>query len=226
MTMLEPTTTITDLILALMSFYFGHMLYRVHSKVYNRDSIDKRYHQFWGIFFLFLGISSLLGAIAHGFPHMAKQYPMIVKAWPFTVMNLGMASFYLFLTIAMEYFPRRRNILFFIAYIKMLVFLLLMFGYPKKYFGDFLNVSFALVLFDYGPILLLLLIMNTWEYIKTKKVAARTMMMAVLICLIATAVQISKFALHPQFNHNDLYHVISMISIYYMYRAVTLKKIG
>lgn len=226
MTMLEPTTTITNLILAGLSFYFGHMLYRFHANGGGRNALDKRYNQFWGIVFLFMGIGSLLGALAHGFPHLKGSYPIIAKAWPFTVMNLGMASFYLLLAIAMEYFPRQRNFIFFIAYLKMLAFLLLMFGYPKPYFGDFMNISFNLVLVDYGPVMLLLLFTNLWDFIKTKDIAARTMVFAVIVTIIGSAAQALKIKIHPQFNHNDLYHVISMLAIYLMYKAVTLKRIG
>lgn len=226
MTILEPTTTMTDFILAAMAFYFGHMCYRVHAKSNDLSGLDKRYQQFWGVTFLFLGIASLLGGIAHGFIHLKGSYPMLIKAWPFTVMNMGMASFYLLLTVAMEYFPRRRNGLFFFAYIKMLAFLLLMFGYPKAYFGPFLNVSFKLVLFDYGPILLLLLIMNAREYLQTKNLASKTMAISVVISILGSVVQMSGFTIHKHFNHNDLYHVINMVAMVLMYKAVKLKRIS
>jgi hypothetical protein len=226
MTMLEPTTTITDFILAALSFYYGHMLYRFHARSGNKDALNRRYDEFWGIFFLFLGIGSLLGGVAHGFINLKGSYPVLVKAWPFTVMNLGFASFYLLLIIALEYFPRQRGILSFIAYFKMLAFFLLMYGYPKKYFGDFDNVSFKLVLFDYGPVLFLLLIMNLWDFIKTKSSAAKLMCMSVLVSIIGSCVQASGYTIHPQFNHNDLYHVISMFSLYLMYKAVTLKQLN
>ena len=116
-------------------------------------------------------MASLLGAIAHGVPHMAGDYPMLRGAWPFTVMSMGMVSFYMLLTIAMEYFPRKRNIIFFLAYFKVMAFLMLMFGYPKKYFGEFQNVSFNLVILDYAPIMLLLLGMNIKDIIQKKSPA-------------------------------------------------------
>lgn len=234
MTILEPTTTVTDLILALMSFYFGHMLFHVHSKVDSnkakKNSLDKRFNQFWAVAFLFLGTGSLLGALSHGFPYLKTQFAFIGKAWPLTVMSMGVASFYLLLALAVEYFPRWRNAIFIFAYFKMLAFLLLMCGYPKKYFGNFEDVSFSLVIYDYAPILIMILVMNFVDYIKSekgsiKRTAARTMAVAILISIVGTLVQMSKFALHKNFNHNDMYHVIQMVSIYMMYRAITLKRI-
>ena len=132
----------------------------------------------------------------------------------------------------MEYFPRKRNIIFILAYLKVLAFLMLMFGYPKKYFGEFQNISFNLVIFDYLPVILLLLLMNSMEFVKTrnqaaktKKPAAKTMMIGILISIAGTLVQMSGFGFHQHFNHNDIYHVIQMVAIYMIFKAVTLKRL-
>lgn len=234
MTMHEPTTAITDFILALMSFYFGHMLFHVHSKHNHRkekkNSLDKRFNQFWSVGFVFLGIASLMGGLAHGFPHLKGQFALIGRAWPFTVMSMGVVSFYLLLALAVEYFPRTRNAIFFLAYFKLMIFMLLMFGYPQPYFGPFEQVSFSLVIYDYAPILIMLLVMNFIDFMKTergseKRTAARTMVVAILVSILGTLVQMSGFKIHENFNHNDLYHVIQMVAIYLMYRSVTLKRI-
>lgn len=228
--MLEPVTTLTDLILALMSFYFGHMLFYVHSKA-GRASNNKRFKQFWAIAFLFLGASSFLGALAHGFPYLEIQFPALGKAWPFTVMCMGVMSFYLLLALAIEYFSRWRTAIFFLAYFKMMIFFLLMIGYPQKYFGDLKDVSFSLVIYDYAPVLILLLIMNTIDFVKSekdsiRKIAAKTMVLGLLLSIGGTLVQVSGFGLAKNFNHNDIYHVIQMGAIYLMYKAVRLKTIA
>lgn len=224
-TILEPTTTITDFILAAMSFYFGHMLYWHPKKFGKNNSYDKRYSQFWALAFLFLGIGSFLGGVSHGFAHMKGEWALLSRAWPFTVMSIAMASFYLLLTIAMEYFAKYRNYIFILAYFKIMAFLLLMFGYPKKYFGEFQTVSFNLVILDYAPVLLLLLIMNSWEFIKTKIQAAKIMSIGIVVSILGTAIQMSGFGFHEHFNHNDIYHVFQMIAIYMMFKSVTLKKL-
>lgn len=228
--MLEPVTTLTDIILALISFYFGHMLFYVHSKT-NKTSNNKRFTQFWAIAFLFLGASSFLGALSHGFPYLEIQFPILGKAWPLTVMCMGIMSFYLLLALALEYFSRWRTLIFFLAYFKMMAFFLLMIGYPQKYFGDLKDVSFSLVIYDYAPILILLLIMNTVDFIKSernsaRKTAAKTMMLGLLLSIAGTMIQVSGFSLAKNFNHNDIYHVIQMGAIYLMYKAVTLKKVS
>lgn len=224
-TIFEPMTVFTDFILAGMSFYFGHVLYWNSKKLGKNNSYDTRYSQFWGITFLFLGFAALLGGAFHGFIHMKPEYPMLERAWPFTVMCMGMVSFYMLLTIAMEYFPRFRNIIFLLAYFKVMVFLLLMFGYPKKYFGDFQEVSFNLVILDYAPIMLLLLAMNTVEFFKTKSPAAKKMIIGVFLSFAGTLIQMSGFGFHQHFNHNDIYHVVQMFSITFIFKAIQLKKL-
>ena len=44
----------------------------------------------------------------------------------------------------------------------------------------------------------------------------------VLVSLVAGIVQARRLALHRQFNHNDLYHVIQMVALYAFYRGGAL----
>lgn len=224
MTILEPTTTITDLILAGMAFYFGHMIFWKQTKTV-KSAWEKRYYQYWAVAFLCMGIGALLGALSHGFPYLAIQFSILRQAWPLTVLSIGLASFYLFLTVIMEYFVRQRNILFLLAYLKVTAFMLLLFGYPKPYFGNFESVSFLLVIIDYVPVMLLLGIMNGLEYMKTKVQAAKLMAIGVLLSFVAAGFQVSKIGIHEHFNHNDIYHVIQMVAIYLFYKSVRTKKV-
>lgn len=100
-----------------------------------------------------------------------------------------------------------------------------MFGYPKKYFGEFQNVSFKLVILDYLPVLLLLLAMNVKDLIQRKSPAAKKMVLGIVISIVGTLIQISGFSIHSHFNYNDIYHVIQMVSIALMFQAVKLKKL-
>lgn len=225
MTILEPTTTITDLILAGMAFYFGHVIFWKQTKTV-KSAWDKRYYQYWAVAFLCMGVGALLGALSHGFPYLANNFSILKQAWPLTVLSIGLASFYLFLTIIMEYFIRYRNILFLLAYLKVTAFMLLLFGYPKPYFGKFETVSFLLVIVDYVPVLLLLGITNGVDYFKTKSSPAKLMAIGVLLSFIAAGFQVLKIGIHKHFNHNDIYHVIQMGAIYLFYKSVTQKKIS
>ncbi len=224
-TILEPTTTITDFILAGMSFYFGHVLYWHHQKLGKNNSFDKRYSQYWAMTFLFLGLGSFLGGVSHGFAYLKAEHTLMIATWPFTVLSIAMASFYLFLATSLEYFPSVRKWLFILGYLKLMAFMLLMFGYPKEYFGEFQNVSFSLVILDYAPVMLWLLTMNMWEFIKKKSKPAKIMITGILLSVIGTGIQMSGFGFHKHFNHNDIYHVIQMAAIYLMFKSVTLKKL-
>lgn len=224
-TILEPTTAITDFILAGMSFYFGHVLYWHHQKLGKNNSFDKRYSQYWAMAFLFLGMGSFLGGLSHGFAYLKDQYTFLTAAWPFTVLSIAMASFYLFLAISLEYFPNQRRWLYMLGYCKFMVLMLLLFGYPKPYFGEFKTVSFNLVILDYAPVMLWLLAMNAWEFIHKKAKPAKVMVIGILTSIVGTMVQMSGFGFHEHFNHNDIYHVFQMVAIYLMFKSVTIKKL-
>ena len=43
-----------------------------------------------------------------------------------------------------------------------------------------------------------------------------------MVSFVAAAVQVSGVAIHQQFNHNDLYHVIQMGGMYLFYRGALL----
>ena len=216
---LEPTTTITDFILSGMSFYFGHVLFWGKYPSLN----EKKFKRSWALMFLFLGIGSFLGGVSHGFAYLKEDYLYMNRTWPLTVLSIGVASYYLLLSIAIEYFPKYKSQIFLLAYAKMTAFLLLMFGYPEKYFGDFLTVNFSLVILDYAPVLVLLLVMNIIDYVKTKRIAAKAMIIGIALSICGTIIQTSGFSLHQHFNHNDIYHVFQMVAIYLMFRAVKLK---
>jgi hypothetical protein len=48
------------------------------------------------------------------------------------------------------------------------------------------------------------------------------MIAAVAASVAAAGVQAMKLAPHPQFNHNDLYHVIQIAAMWLFYRGVRL----
>jgi uncharacterized membrane protein len=48
------------------------------------------------------------------------------------------------------------------------------------------------------------------------------LIVGVLLSLVAGIVQARRLALHRQFNHNDLYHVIQMGALYAFYRGGAL----
>jgi hypothetical protein len=44
-------------------------------------------------------------------------------------------------------------------------------------------------------------------------------LLGLIITLVGAVVQQSGFTIHKHFNHNDLYHVIQMVGIWYIYKG-------
>lgn len=45
---------------------------------------------------------------------------------------------------------------------------------------------------------------------------------ALVVTLAGLAVLVGKLSLHEHFNHNDLYHVVQMVGLYFLYRGARL----
>lgn len=52
-----------------------------------------------------------------------------------------------------------------------------------------------------------------------RRPGARSLLAGVLVGFAGALVQRSGFALHPHFNHNDLFHVVEMAGVWLYYRA-------
>lgn len=76
----EPMTLATDLMLAIAALMFAARLWRVH--------------RMWALAFLFTGAGSFFGGMHHGF---APQLPPVTALvlWKATVFSIGIASFFL-----------------------------------------------------------------------------------------------------------------------------------
>jgi len=197
----EPMTFITDVILALEGFLLGHLLFWNYSKK-QTGIIQKNFFKLWAFAFLFLAFGSLLGGIYHGYK--------IQQIWPLTILTIGVASFYLLLAIITQFFSSYKTILYPLAVLKLLIL-----GIAMNY-----TLKFQLVIFDYLPVLLLLLGVYGYDYIKTKKLASLLVAAGVVVSLLGSLIQVMHLAPSEKFNHNDLYHVFSMVSLFLMYQGV------
>jgi hypothetical protein len=60
------------------------------------------------------------------------------------------------------------------------------------------------------------------SYVSSGSPGAKLIAVGILISFGAAAVQRSGFKLARHFNHNDIYHVIQLIGLYFFYRGALL----
>ena len=70
--------------------------------------------------------------------------------------------------------------------------------------------------------LAIVLVGAVYETVQRRAPGMAWLIAGVLVSLVAGLVQARRLALHRQFNHNDLYHVIQMVALYAFFRGGAL----
>ncbi len=202
----EPTTMLTDYILSILAAIFALRLLKMNGGQ-PQNSI-----RLWGGALAATAIAAFLGGTSHGFALHLGDFSK-TAIWKATVYSIGLASFFilagtLFAAVAN---PLRRWVLGLVL-LKFLVYAGWMVSHD----------DFKYVIFDYGPAMLGVLLLQVYAYAKWKHKSAVWLVSGVIVAFAAAGVQMSGFTIHQHFNYNDLYHVIQMASIYLLYRGACL----
>ncbi len=206
----EPMTFFTDLVLAVEGLVIGHLLFWRFSKKF-----DKEYYKLWSMSFLFLGVGSLFGGLYHGLSLNEATYPFIKNFWPISVFSIGLDSYYMLLSVVCEFFYSYKKMLYPLAFLKLGFFI---------FFAVTSGLKFFVVICDYAPVLILLLIMNFYRYLKTKHQSYLQMVIGIIISLLGSFAQMLRLGISDSFNHNDVYHLIEMLALFVMYRALAARR--
>jgi hypothetical protein len=201
-------TALTDLVLAAMAFYFACGLYGeygLHRMLF---------HRYFSFAFWMLGIGAFLGAVSHGAgPSMSKFWKSTVRK--LTMLSIGFSTF-LMLTAALHHaFPAGATR--FLGWMAAA----LLFGYVVLISMDDRYVN---VIRFYVPVMVFILILMLYSYFSRSLPGAGMMSVGLGVSFIAAGVQRSCFSLHRHLNHNDIYHIIQMGALYFLYRGGMLLK--
>lgn len=147
----------------------------------------------WALAFFSLALAAALGGTWHGF----WQNDLLWKA---TTLSAGVASFGMVVgsAAATGFF----RILVLLAGVKLLVYSMWMLSHEE----------FIYVVIDSGTALAVVAVLHLWRF-------NGWMLAGVAVSVAGALAQASGFALHPDFNHNDLYHVIQIVAMVLFYRG-------
>jgi hypothetical protein len=204
----EPTTAGTDLILTILCLFLFMWLSRFRS---NCASISP-----WRNFFLLMGLSTLFGSIVHGL----KYYQSDDYHYDFWMaMNIisGIGVYFAQMATIRSNFKasRFRSILITIPNIQLAMFLVILF-----FFRNF-NVVIIQIAMGMVPIMFV----NFLDYFKGTK-GGGWISAGIAISCLSAAVHGLKLSLHYWFNHDDLSHVLLMISFSMICYGVTVRNLG
>jgi hypothetical protein len=191
----EPTTVITDLIISLSCAVFAFYLKRTQG--------DKEQKKYWLLFFIFIGLSTLIGAIAHGFkPYFQPKVYYVV--WMLMNLTSIPSSFYLLkATIGISnYSPEKKKELGRYALYAMIVLALL----------TVVINQFVLIKINAGIVILLTII----RHVQTQKqgwAGSGLIWGGFAFSLSSLIVHTAKLSYSEWFNFKDISHVIMNISL-------------
>ncbi len=198
MSIAEPATVVTDYLIAGACGYFAFSL------AMGGASAE------WVLGFVLGGLSALVGGTVHGFPELGGKRGH-EALWSLTLLLFG-ASAVAFGTGALS-----------VAYV----------GIPPVVvqlaataaLGAYMLAILREPQFRIAGKLTLVMLAAFWAMCVSLALRDYTnpawlMVACVLLNAAGIAVQLTKFAPHPRFNHNDLFHVFQLAALWCLYLAV------
>ncbi len=199
----EPATMVTDYILAGMGIFFGRKLF-LRGQEINQQAI-----RLWAVAFFAMAVGALAGGTWHGFTNYLGDLGQTIT-WKLSVYAIGVASVGLAsAAIYAHSTGLTRRVLLILVVIKFLIYAVWMLNHD----------DFEYVINDYAPTMLFVFLLECWGLITRRAASAPWIIAGIAVSFVGAAIQQNEVALHPSFNHNDLYHVIQMVGLYLLYRG-------
>jgi hypothetical protein len=199
---LEPMTTLTDLMVSAVCFYAFFHLRRI-----NRPEL---HFKFMNWFFFTMGLATALGGlIGHGFLYLFSF------AWKLPGWLTSMLSISLLERASIEYakpllHKRFRKFMDWANVIELAIFMVLTFST--------LNFRFVEIHSAFG-----LLVVNTplhlYVYWKTRSKGSGIMLIGIGFAMLSALIFMNEVTLHKWFNYLDFSHVLMTFGAYFFYRA-------
>jgi hypothetical protein len=199
----EPMTVLTDILLAAAAVFGGVKIYSVSATPV---------HLYFSLSFFLIALGTLAGATIHAVRHtsLVSWVPLL---WRITGIAVGTSVTAMLAATAYHTMPA--------DYADVLRWTIL--GLSIIYAGYiWWDYRFRNVIVFYSICMVLVLGAMGLNYVATGSPGAKLIAVGVLISFGAAAVQRSGFKLARHFNHNDLYHVIQLVGLYFFYKGALL----
>jgi hypothetical protein len=199
----EPMTMATDYAMGALAAVLAVRLLRAGSASGQMSIL------LWGGVFVCTALASLLGGASHGFVHVLS--PSTNGAlWRATLFATGVGSACLLGAAAFAGTSGwLQRILLAVVIVKLVAYVWWMASHN----------DFIFVIVDYGTALAATMIVAWLSRTGGMAAAVPWLNAGAAVAVVAALIQALKLAPHPQFNHNDLFHVVQMGASYLLYRG-------
>jgi hypothetical protein len=192
-------TAATNFVLACEAFFLAGLLMRGRGARFSAA-------WFWAGMMFLLGVSALLGGIDHGFFESAglPRHQLQRANW----LVIGAVAFLVLLTAAAQFFaPRARRVLLGIGVVQFILYAA----------GILAAGTFTLVILNYVPVLLLLLVMNTARI--KRGLGSWPMINGIILLFVASGIQALHIDVLGRLDASGLYHLVTMLALLFLYRG-------
>jgi predicted membrane channel-forming protein YqfA (hemolysin III family) len=203
LTLLEPVTVVTNLMIAATCLYAFFTLCRMPGR--------HRAQHLAAYFFLFMALANMVGGVlGHGLLYLTGMWGRL-PGW-----FLSMAAVALFERAAIWHAspllsPRIASLFSWLNYIEIALLATLAF--------ITLNFFWVEVHAFYG-LFVVVFSLEYFVYLKTGDPATRNIFMGTALAGVASIVHMFKLGIHAWFNHNDISHLIMAVGVWYYYRGI------
>ncbi len=197
----EPVTTLTDYMITFEAFFLISIL--------SNQGLGKAYGWITG-YFILLGVGALLGGTSHGFKEYATPRAEAV-IWKGSLVVLGATSFCLVVGLSILFIEPMASWILWIFGLAFIPYL-----WRIRNNGEFMDA-----IMYYGSATLVSIAIVMFGAIKGKN-GAGIILVGFVVIILGTIIQMKKIGLHKHFNHNDIFHVFTMIAIYLIFEGLRL----
>ena len=205
----EPVTLITDYLLALFTAALGWRLGRAARVAEWSGFVQTaRRQDWWSVAFLATAAAGAAGGTVHGF-QLAMARTLTNVLWLLTLESLVVAAFAV-VSAALGFLGWGRTATFSATFAAAVVF---------GSYGLWVvkNPVFLSAIVAYAAAFVVLVGIRL--FVRPLDGAGRLLIAGVALSAVAAVIQQSGIAIHRNFNHNDLYHVVQAIAIFLLYRS-------
>lgn len=198
----EPTTTITDIILSAISFA---LMARV------RDNMNESFfYNYWKMFFLFMGISTGFGTVAHAL-NGSQATELYDVFWKSMVVASGISVYYA-VQATLQFMNAADNLTIWMKRINL--FALVAFSSYTLILNDF---EVFKVHAGIGLFIIFMTHLVAWN---KKHWGSGWIVSGMLLSFLTVLIHTTELSFSAWFNYKDISHVIMMLSLVFIYKGI------
>lgn len=203
MTVSEPMTFATDLLLGGWTAFWGARLARRAARTRSHAMT------IWAAAFAASSLAAVLGGVFHGF---GPELPDVAAAalWKVTLLLVAATGFGLVASAAVATLSGvAARVVIALATLELAAF--------AAWTVD--HDAFRYVIYDYGSAMVAVAALHAWRLARGPAPGSRWILAGLAASLAGAGAQAGGLSLHAHFNHNDLYHVLQMGATWLLYRG-------